>query len=357
MHTKNQTQLVKAKALVYAWKINEAYNIFRRYFDRLPFQPEKEHAEYIGLFVRVLFELGKEFELKFYLGELERLYEKSKNPLIAYPLGVIYSYIDERKMEVARGLFESIIKSPEAKALHPKAKMMLADYFNRKDDIAACRSIVDSLNVAPNDVPMYYLAETWKAIVERLEKKPTAAKERLEAIFTRLTVKEDWYAYFSAKVILAMVYIDEDKLEEANDIVTEVRKLFEGRRFKMVQVQLGELENLLKEKTTMGPIQFVSSIEGDFFVYGGKRIMLKNKSAAERLLSLFLQKGFLDKSSIVKGLYDRPYVPSQDDKLIYYHIHCLRKQLKGYGLPAEALESDGTGYRLIPEVQLTESEL
>ena len=82
--TPKQTLLLEeAREHFYAWRMLEAYNIFRRFFDRLPFSPEKEHAEYIGPFVRVLFELGKEFELKFYLAELEKLYQKQKHPHIA----------------------------------------------------------------------------------------------------------------------------------------------------------------------------------------------------------------------------------------------------------------------------------
>ena len=72
MGPKLHTQLEEAKACFYSWRLVEAYNILRRYFDRLPFQPEPEHAEYIGLFVRTLAELGKDYELKFYVTELER---------------------------------------------------------------------------------------------------------------------------------------------------------------------------------------------------------------------------------------------------------------------------------------------
>ena len=134
MDSKNHKLLEKAKVYFYSWRMLEAYNIYRRYFDRLPFAPEKEHAEHIGLFVRILFELGKEFELKFYLSELERHYEKSKAPFIAYTLGVVYSYSGQLKMEAARSLFEGIVKDPNAKSYHPRAKMMLADYYQRKND-------------------------------------------------------------------------------------------------------------------------------------------------------------------------------------------------------------------------------
>ena len=59
METKIQKELEKAKEYFYQLKLAEAYSILRRYFDRLPFKPEPQHGEYMGMFIRVLSELGK----------------------------------------------------------------------------------------------------------------------------------------------------------------------------------------------------------------------------------------------------------------------------------------------------------
>src|SRR5687768_15731174 len=115
MESKNQKQLEEAKALFYAWRLVEAYNIFRRYFDRLPFKPERAHAEYIGMFVRTLVELGKDYELKFYVAELERWHEKARLPEIAYPLAFVYYHLTPPRFEASRALFESIVKDPTAR--------------------------------------------------------------------------------------------------------------------------------------------------------------------------------------------------------------------------------------------------
>jgi tetratricopeptide (TPR) repeat protein len=357
MESNNHKSLEKAKAFFYSWRMLEAYNIFRRYFDRLPFQPEKEHAEYIGTFVRVLFELGKEFELKFYLTELERHYEKSKAPYIAYALGVVYSYSGQPKMEAAKTIFEEIVKDPEAKSFHPKAKMMLADYYSRKNDMLACRMLIDSIEVPAEDKTLGVLVEIWRAVIARREKKLSEAKATLETLLAGLTPDVDWYSFFSAKVILAMTYIDEGDIKKAKAIVAEVKAMFEGRHFKSVQVQLDSLDALLKEKTGLGTLKFEQVDDECTFTYANKTLQLKNNSPAERLLLLLVKKKFLDKAIIVKNLYDRQYNAELDDKLIYYHIHTLRKRLKDIGLPAEAIANEGNGYRLVPEVETVGGDL
>ena len=106
MDSKTHKQLEEAKGYFYLGRLLEAYGILRRYFDRLPFKPEKGHAEYIGIFARVLLELGKENDLKFYMVELERLYQKSREPAIAYPLAVVYAYLSAPKMESAKAVLE-----------------------------------------------------------------------------------------------------------------------------------------------------------------------------------------------------------------------------------------------------------
>ena len=73
MEEKSSKELEKAKEHFHKGKLLEAYNILRRYYDRLPFKPEKAHAIYIGMFMRVLSELGKRNELNFYMLALEKL--------------------------------------------------------------------------------------------------------------------------------------------------------------------------------------------------------------------------------------------------------------------------------------------
>src|SRR4051812_46493744 len=102
MKTKIEDQLEEAKAHFYAWRMLDAYNLFRRFFDRLPFQPDPRHAEYIGIFVRILGELGRISELKFYVAALERQYAREKNPVIGFALVVVYTNMSEPRPETSK---------------------------------------------------------------------------------------------------------------------------------------------------------------------------------------------------------------------------------------------------------------
>jgi len=350
MDSNIQKSLEGAKAHFYSLRLVECYNILRRYFDRLPFKPEKEHAEYIGMFARVLAELGKEYDLKFYLEELERHYEKVKSPAISYQLAVVYSYLSEPKMESARRIFENIIRDPEAKEYQAKAKMMLADYYNRKSDFVACRLLVESIQ-EPQDPTLRLLLEIWRSVVLRNEKKLPEAETKLEKIFSQVSAKTNWYVYFSAKVVLSMVLMDKGEKSKAKMIADELRSLFQGRHFKSVSLQMAELEKHLCEDSPLGPVRFIAGDGECTFVYQSKVLVLKRKTPSEKLLSLLIQKRFIDKTNIVKNLFAREYNGEQDDKLIYYHVHTLRKRLKSVGLPPGAILNEKDGYRWLPRVE------
>lgn len=355
MEPKTRTQLEEAKAYFYAWRLVEAYNLFRRFFDRLPFKPEKEHAEYIGMFVRTLVELGKEYELKFYVAELEKLRERQSIPEVDYSLGVVFRYLDPPRLEACRELFEGIVKNPNAAHLHPKAKMMLADYYEVNDDYASARLLIDSIRT--EDPSMLRLVQIWRSVILHREKKFTEAEACLTQLFETLKPETDWYAFFSAKLIMAVTLLDQRKLAESKKLVEEIKTLFAGRYFKSIQEQLRYLESRLEKEESLGSVSLFPGLNESRVHYKDVILSLKNKDPRDRLLVLLMKKGFLEKPMIVKAIYQRAYQGESDDKLIYYHIHALRKRLKAAGLPAEAILNEENGYRWVPEVEVKEGEL
>lgn len=350
MDPKLQAQLLEAKEHFYSWRLLEAYTIFRRYFDRIPFRPERGHAEYIGMFVRTLAELGKEYELKFYRSELERHYSITHDAWIAFTLGVVYYHLSEPRLEAARELFEAVVRDPEAKELHAKAKMFLANYYDRvKQDVAACRRLIDSIGPV-EDPTLRPLVDIWRAKVLRDEKRIEEAEVMYLEVISTLHPKKDWYPMFSANLGLAILYLDRGDTTRAATIVEEVKRLFEGRQFKSIQVQLKSLEQRLGKRDEIGPLSIHSGDRDIVVTYDNRTLLLRQDSPSEKLLLLLARKRFLDKPGIVRSLYDRQYGGEQDDKLIYYHIHVLRKRLKEIGVPSDAIVSEDSGYRFVPEV-------
>ena len=355
MDSKNLKQLEEAKAYFYAWRLVEAYHIFRRYFDRLPFKPEKAHAQYIGMFVRTLVELGKEFELNFYLKELERLHARSKLPEISYTLGVVYRYQNPPQWEKAKKLFEDVLQQSNSQDLHAKSRMWLANYYSCHEDLAACRYILE--NIQTSDTHLQSLLSIWKGYVLYLEKKYDLGIDIVLKVIEQTDPKKDWYTYSSAAPILALLYLDKGEKEKAKELISQFRQLFDGRCFKSIQFQLKELESRLQEEKTLSVLTLTKGERESFLTYQNKKLRVSEKTPAEKLILLLAKKGFIEKSTIVKSIYLRPYDSATDDKLIYYQIHSVRKRLKTIGLPSEAIAHEANGYRLLPEVHLIEEEL
>jgi len=357
MEPKTRQQLEQARAYFYAWKLTEAYALLRRFFDRMPFRIEKEHAEYIAIFVRILVELGKTNELKFYVSELEKARERNAaaaDPVVLYALAVVYLNLAEARPEAARALLEKVIADPRAVDYHAKAKMFLANYYDRyQDDLAACRLIIDSIGPV-EDPSLRVLVDIWRAKLLRDEQRYSEAEALLVTILADLDVTRDWYAYYTAQIVRAILCLRQGRMEEAAGVIETVRRDFQGRPFRSLQIQLDALDKQLEKESSLDCIELIPGDRTSTFVYSSRRLTLKKKSPAEKLLTVLARKRYLDKAGIARNLYDRPYDGVRDDKRIYYHIHSLRKRLRQIGLPADAITNEGAGYRLVPKVRVNE---
>jgi len=352
MDSKINKQLEEAKALFYSHRLVEAYNVLRRFYDRLPFEQRPEHAEYIGMFARVLAELGKENDLRFYLAELERLYQRDRSPALGYQLGFVYSYLRESKPEQAKKLFEEILRNPDAKQFHVKAKLMLADYYDSvKDDTGTCRQIVDSITDV-EEPDLRILVDIWRAKILRDESHFGAAEKKMKEILSSLILPQNWYACYSVQLVLADLYLRTKRFQEAETLIASVRAIFENKRFKSMGNQLLALEKRIAEARQPSELFLkLGEIESSLG-YDSKSIILDADSAPDKFLMLLAKKGFLDKAFIVKNLFQKSYNGEQDDKLIYHAVHQARKRLQSVGIPKDAVESVENGYRFVPRVKI-----
>jgi len=247
MNERNNTQLERAKAHFYSWRFTESYNILRLYFSRLPFQPEREHAEYIGIFTRVLAELGKSRELEFYMLELERLHRRTPTPLIAFQLAMVYRNLPQPRIKETIALLEKLVSDPSAKEYQIKAKMMLAHCYDwLESDTKHCREIIDSIE-DPEERDLKIMLDLWRAKLDRDEGKPKKALLILNSVLDELMLPHDWYLYFSAKILLADLYLGQRNLKAAQAHLVDIRDLLTGRRFRAIEIQVEALEKRAKE--------------------------------------------------------------------------------------------------------------
>lgn len=352
MDAKTKTLLEQAKAYHHEWRLQEAYGILRRFFDRLPFRPEQEHAEYIGIFVRILVELGKEHELKFYMNELAQLYDRCKDPALGYQLGVVYVHSSEPRPKAAKQIFQSIVVDPAAISFHVRAKIMLVFLHCEAEDFVACRRILDTIEDPKDDPNLRRVVRIWRANISRREKKFDEADAILQTVFQDCDFKTDWYSFLSAKICEAKIAHDSGNTDRTSIVLGELQRLLAKRRCRSIQGQVDSMQKQLRDRDSFEPLLFLEEDDKYTLTYENRTLVLTGNTAMEKLLLLLLKKKFVNKENIVKRIYARNYDSERDDKLIYYQIHSLRKRLGEIGLPSEAIRSKGNGYRLVPAVEI-----
>ena len=209
----------------------------------------------------------------------------------------------------------------------------------------------------PGDPELKTLVDIWMAKVLRDEKRYEESRKLLKEILLALNPKENWHAYFFAKTTFAFLHLCCDEVESAEAILVELQNIFEGHRFKSTKLALDALAKQIATKKQLGTITLTKTDNKVRIAYADKVLSVDQKSFPEKLLLVLSKRRTLNKARLIQALYDRKYNGEEDDKLIYYYVHSLRKYLKRAGLPAKAIVLEEGGYRLVPEVNWQEETL
>lgn len=345
----------------------EAYALFRRFFDRMPFAFDPAHAQYISVYVRLLAEMGKDREMMFYRNIVENLHKKRPDPNVAYSLVVLCLFSEPKEPERAKQLLDSCLaeaqSSPvqssavQSSELAIKAKLLLASYYSTyKDDYAACEAIVRSI-AEPQDLHLQRMLAIWRANLLRNRGDLNGAETMLRELMKSVSWEEDWYTVFSAQVILGILQMQQEKFDAAHALLAELRGRTQNLKLKCVARQLSALEQKLESASRLGSCTLNENNGALSFQYRSKNLRIKPNTSGGKLLLLFLKRKQLAKEEIIEAIYSRKYVGETDDALVYYQVHSLRKQLEKTGLPPEAIQTAAGGYIWRPEISnSTETE-
>jgi tetratricopeptide (TPR) repeat protein len=341
-----KAQLDAAQEHFYNLRFVEAYHILRRFFGRLPFQPEPDHAQLMGIFARVLSELGKSSELKFYMPFLEDWYERSKDPAMGYALAVLYRSLPDPRPEMVRKVLEEVLAGDCEKSYRAKAKMMLAHYYEwAKNDLVTCRAVIETIE-EPEDPKLHTLWLIWRAKILRDQSRFDEAQAELDRVLASVNMETDWYGYFSAAVIQAGILTGRGQRAEALKVVAKVRAIFEDRNLKTLKVLMDELEERVKKRPEPPTVRFRRDAKRSTLSHGRGAVAFKRGTPAESVLALLVQKGMASKQTLVEEALGRPYGGMRDDKLIYHHVHSLREKFRELKLPEDVLVLEEDGYHL-----------
>lgn len=354
MESKSLKDLTKAKQYFYELRLNECYFILRRYFDRLPFQQEKEHAQYIGMFIRVLTELERTNELAFYLSTLEKLHSQLNDPDVSFQLAMVYVCSDPPQLKAASAILEELLKKGLSKEHEAKTKMILACCHDSLSmNQAAVRGLIFSIPTIENDF-LNSLIEIWKAKVFMTEQNFLESEKILNRLLSSLTIEKDWYIFFKTKLILIRLYQDWNKFDLAKRLLNEVTDLIQDKPLRMTKRKLATIEKSFLSKPEPQRIQVKFKRNSTHILAQDHFSELDWERKTDRLLSTLIRNKKISKEDVIRILFDRDYNPSKDDSIVYYQIHGIKKRLKKLGLSDPNLNKKGGHYELSAEIHYIE---
>ncbi len=346
--------LENAKILYDSLRLSEVYPLLKRFYDSLPFRYVPEHGEYFGMFVRTLYELGKESELQFYALELEKIAKKNQDPVVRYHTVYAMTELGKYPPNYAIKEVEEIIRVAEDETLRLKAKFLLAHLYDKFDHSADEMITLINHIEKPVDPALARFWETWQIKKLRFQKKFNEAIELIQRLSLDPSFQKDWYTFFNLKVYLCGTYLDMKEMEKAEEALNEIKKMVDEKPLKTCLMQFERQESRLWSAQTLSPINLKVEDNRTTISCGQRSFVLEEKNAAEKILSLMLKNGFVDKEMIIQAVYHRAYQSEKDDKLVYYHIYGVRDILNQVGLPRTVVESKDAGYQLKTQVILQE---
>jgi len=249
-----------------------------------------------------------------------------------------------------------VVSQASAAYLHTKAKLFLAycyDYEN--SDVASCRRIIDSIPDS-EDRATQLNVELWRIKVTRDEGHFEKAENLLKEFLARIHPHRDWYAYFSAHILLGGLWAAQNRKEEAQGLLEEMRKTVEKSPFRTLKTQLAVLEKKLTVKAPIPELLCEQGIRSWKLSFQTKSVELKHQTSAARLFELFTKKSWVEKAQMAKKLLRKDYCPSEDDSKIHLQVHHLRKLLLELECGLDPICFEEGGYRLIPSLKMLEGE-
>ncbi|NBT59985.1 hypothetical protein EBT16_14515 [bacterium] len=235
--------------------------------------------------------------------------------------------------------------------------MLLAYCYDCEgDNVNACRRIIDSIQES-SDRPTALNLELWRIKILRDEGNLVLARQKIENFIKEIDVVRDWYAFFSAKIILGGLMALQGEKEEANHLLQETMEIADKSPFKTIKAQLKALEEKITATKPCPPILCEQGIQGWKLQCNQKSIELKHQTLPAKIFELFIKQERIEKSCLAKKVFHKNYEPDNDDNKIHYQIHSLRKLLQDLDFDRDPICFEEGGYRLVPKITVLEGEV
>lgn len=329
-------QLDSARRDFFSLRLSASYRTLRRYFDQIPFRVEKQHAELLGMFYRVLADTGRERDLPFYTRSFENHFAKHRDIPSAYGLAYLYSFADETAEETRR-FCEKVLRYRSDPTFLARANFLMADHYHWRDDTSGVRYYVEAAGDERT-----VLWEIWAATALIMEGKLDEAESRLALL--RADDSLNWYLGYHAlrqSLVLRLLLRD---LTGAESLLGELRGQYGDRNLKALARDLAGLAERVS-RLRYGDKLLLSFLDDETLLQkGSKTVHVARHSPGDKLIRALAEGESLSKEEIVRRLYARGFREGKDDSLVYYHVCRLREKLAG--LEPGLVVTEPSGYRL-----------
>jgi hypothetical protein len=340
MRPSQEEKLVEARQYFYRYQFRQAYHIYRQAFSSLPFQITQSQLDHIGHYMRVLLELDRMGELKFYLPILERNYEQSASPQIGYALAYVHYFTASKAR--ARELFEAVRNnSGEDTDLRIKASMMLARLASSLVDTI---HEIQAIDFPARDPHLVKLLEVWRCIILRYQGRVPDSIERLRALCASCDPVLDWYCILAAKDALIRGQLQIMDFDGARDEIEGLGESADWGKFRTVQMQMEELNQVYRQHLSARTIVGVEKKSALQLSHAGQSIRV-NQPALRRLLGLFQVSPTMTIRKVTTSL-------SVSQAELREIARRLTDRLQELQLPKDSLDWQGIRLQLVPALRV-----
>lgn len=346
-----QNQLADAVEHYKKLNLEPSCFLFSEVFRSLSNEELMNQVSTLSLYIRTLYELGKDDELEQLRLRLEAISGWQSRAELLYPLALSLLTRNTPQLKEAKKLFEIALSQTSEPDLVARNKMGLATCLDiLTGDYHSYEATIRSIDQKQIERYLCDLVSVWKGKILRDSGRHEEAEKFLGSLIAKVQPCFNWHAYLSAKIILGGVYLRQEKYDRLLSVIKEVRAYCDRYPLRTIRRQMDHLADQIKGQEKRPQLFWKKSGKMKVLRYQDQVLSLTGDQPWQKLLISLISKKILPKNEIIRKLYKRNYHPKKDDKIIYGQLHLIKKHLMKLGLSQKSVTKDAAGYRWNEEV-------
>ncbi len=335
MRPSQEEKLAEARRYFFAYQFRQAYHLYHQAFSTLPFQVVDSQLDHMGHFIRVLLELDRMEELKFYIPILEAHCEKVKGRYAGYALGFIHFYMGSRNR--AKELLQQVLAhAGDDGDLRIKATMILAHMAPDPETV----SLIHSIDFPAKDERLAKLLLIWRQIVLRHQGRVQESVVGLQQLVQVCEAEREWYCVAAAKDALIRARLKMMDFDGARSEIESFKGAEDWGKFRTVAMQMESLNGHYR-KVLAGRTIVTAEKKNAIELTHADCTVRVQQDGLRKLIELFQSTPSMTIKKAAKSLA----VTNEGLKDLTKRLSAKLRELQ---LPLDSIEWEGVRLNLIP---------